>query len=114
MTERGVCMFLAGRGLLRWGMSFLLVGAGIVAGGRGLRAWSSDAAAEAADSGQAGITRLEKDIPRLMKEAEVPGMAVVVLRDGKVRWAQNFGQKNAQRGQAVGAGRIFGAGWVGH
>jgi CubicO group peptidase (beta-lactamase class C family) len=108
---RGVCMSIAGRGLARWGMGFVLVGAGIVAGEicAGARWDGFDAAAEASDdsAGDLAIARLQKDVPRLMKEAEVPGMAVVVLRDGKVRWAQNFGVKNAKSGAAVDDATIF-------
>src|SRR4030095_3073263 len=43
----------------------------------------------------ADATSLEKHIPRLMKEGDVPGLAVVVIKDGDIRWHQNFGVRNA-------------------
>lgn len=106
-------MLIAGRELMRWVMGFGLVVAGIVAGERSAGAgWGRFDAAGKAETrddsqGDAAIARLQKDIPRLMKEAEVPGMAVVVLRDGKVRWAQNFGVNNVNSGTAVDDGTVF-------
>lgn len=106
-------MFIAGRELVRWGMGLVMVVAGIAAGQRyaqaGLDGFAAAAKAEARNdaAGEAEIARLQKDIPGLMKEAEVPGMTVVVLREGKVRWAQNFGVKKVNGGAAVDDGTVF-------
>src|SRR5579859_5527049 len=97
-NRRGVCMFKAGPRLARMGMGFVLIAAAIV-GVQGVGwGWQGGTGDQARD---AGIARLQEEIPGLMKEAEVPGMAVVVLREGKIRWAQNFGVKNAKSGAAV-------------
>ena len=42
------------------------------------------------------IERLEKNIPELMTEADVPGMSVALIRDGKLVWTKSFGVKNAE------------------
>src|SRR5579862_9229165 len=110
MDRRGVRMFITARGLVRWGMGFVMVVAAFLAGERFVQAGGRlDAASQARDvaAGDAAFARLHKDIPGLMNQAEVPGMAVVVLRDGKVRWAENFGVKNVKSGMAVDDRTVF-------
>src|SRR5262245_7812359 len=53
------------------------------------------------------IARLQADIPALMKEAEVPGMSVAVIRGGKVFWQGNFGVKNTKAPETVGDSAVF-------
>ncbi len=53
------------------------------------------------------ITRLEKSIPQLMKEGEVPGLSIAVIRDAKVVWQQSFGVANSATNQLVGDDTIF-------
>ena len=104
-------MSIAKRGFVCWGMGFVLIAAGMTAGERCAQAgqYRFDAAAGKPDdaAGDGAIARLQGDIPELMKEGEVPGMAVVVLRNGKVRWAQNFGVKKVNSGMAVDDGTVF-------
>src|SRR6185369_5046326 len=38
---------------------------------------------------------LEKLIPRLMREGDVPGLSVALIKDGSVSWHQSFGVRNA-------------------
>jgi CubicO group peptidase (beta-lactamase class C family) len=50
--------------------------------------------------------KLEKDIPDLMTQAEVPGLSIAVLRNGHV-WLRNFGVKNAKTKEPVTDDTIF-------
>jgi len=52
-------------------------------------------------------SRLEQLIPRLMKEGVVPGLSILVIRDGKVFWQQQFGVKNAETREPVDADTVF-------
>src|SRR5579859_2068230 len=85
MDRRGVRMFITARELVRWGMGFVMVVAAFLAGEPFVQAGGGDAVSEPRDdaAGDVQIARLQKDIPGLMNEAGVPGMAVVVLREGK-------------------------------
>ena len=47
------------------------------------------------------IANLEKDIPNLMKAADVPGMSAALIRDGQIVWSKGFGFSNAETKQAV-------------
>jgi CubicO group peptidase (beta-lactamase class C family) len=40
--------------------------------------------------------RLEKDLPSLLKEADVPGLSIALIRDGKLVWQHAFGVKKCQ------------------
>ncbi|HJQ32159.1 MAG TPA: serine hydrolase [Pyrinomonadaceae bacterium] len=43
-----------------------------------------------------GLTsRLEETIPRLMKEGDVPGLSVALVRGGKISWHRGFGVRSA-------------------
>ena len=66
----------------------------------------------AAQSGAAlaadvSVSKLQTDIPALMKEGGVPGISLAVIRDGKVSWHRNFGVKNLQFAQPVDDSTIF-------
>ncbi|HYJ46559.1 MAG TPA: serine hydrolase [Pyrinomonadaceae bacterium] len=52
-------------------------------------------------------SRLEQLIPQLMKEGGVPGLAILVIRDGKVFWEREFGVKNAETKEPVDADTVF-------
>jgi CubicO group peptidase (beta-lactamase class C family) len=39
------------------------------------------------------IVQLEKDIPDLMSQADIPGLSIAVLRNGHTAWLRNF-EKN--------------------
>jgi CubicO group peptidase (beta-lactamase class C family) len=42
------------------------------------------------------IEHLEKDIPQLMKFADIPGMSAALISDGKLVWRKTFGVANAE------------------
>jgi CubicO group peptidase (beta-lactamase class C family) len=42
----------------------------------------------------AGLADLEREIPRLMEQADIPGLSMVVIRDGKVAWHGAFGERH--------------------
>src|SRR5262245_12589079 len=66
-------------------------------------------------SGQSGhsvkvdpsVLKLQADVPALMKEADIPGMSIVVIRNGKVAWHNNFGVKNTKTAQPVDDNTVF-------
>lgn len=53
------------------------------------------------------IEKLEKDIPNLMKAADVPGVSATLVRDGKIVWSKGFGFSNAETKQLVTNETIF-------
>jgi len=55
----------------------------------------------------ASVAKLQADIPALMKEADIPGMSIAVIRNGKVAWHNNFGVKNSKTEQAVDDNTVF-------
>jgi CubicO group peptidase (beta-lactamase class C family) len=56
---------------------------------------------------EAAIERLKKNVPELMKEANIPGASVALIRDGKLVWSDGIGVKNAQTKEAVTNETIF-------
>lgn len=58
-------------------------------------------------SNDAIIASLEKDIPNLMKAADVPGTSAALIRDGKIVWSKSFGFSNAETKQLVTNETIF-------
>lgn len=58
-------------------------------------------------STKAAIERLQSDIPRLMKEANVPGMSVALVRDGKMVWSGVYGVMNNDTKKPVTKQSIF-------
>lgn len=53
------------------------------------------------------IENLEKDIPNLMKLADVPGISAALIRDGKIVWSKGFGFVNAETKEPVTNETIF-------
>lgn len=53
------------------------------------------------------ISELEKVIPQLMKKAEVPGLSIAVIIDGKIIWSRGFGIKNTKTREPVNDDTIF-------
>jgi len=51
--------------------------------------------------------RLNTTIPNLMKEADVPGLSIAVIQDGKVFLNQSFGVMNAATREPVTAATVF-------
>jgi CubicO group peptidase (beta-lactamase class C family) len=53
------------------------------------------------------IARLEKHVPELMKAADVPGVAIALVRDGEVVWHHGFGVKNSKTNELVDDTTVF-------
>ncbi|MDQ3749664.1 MAG: beta-lactamase family protein [Acidobacteriota bacterium] len=53
------------------------------------------------------IAQLEKSIPQLMRDGEVPGLSIAVIRDAKIVWQQSFGVANSATNQPVSDDTIF-------
>jgi CubicO group peptidase (beta-lactamase class C family) len=53
------------------------------------------------------IAKLQKDIPELMKKADIPGMSVAMIRDGKLAWSGVFGVANADTKKPVTSETLF-------
>ena len=56
---------------------------------------------------KAAVSRLEHDIPGLIKQGGVPGISIAVIRGGKTTWVHGFGVKNEKSGEPVTAETIF-------
>jgi len=53
------------------------------------------------------VAELEEFIPTQMELEGVPGLAIALIRDGKVVWADGFGVANAITGEPVTANTVF-------
>ncbi|MEO6238715.1 MAG: twin-arginine translocation signal domain-containing protein [Vicinamibacterales bacterium] len=66
-----------------------------------LAAWVQGAAIEPAPRpdtiADGSIGELERLIPRLMQESNVPGAAIALVRNGQLRWRRGFGVKDTPR-----------------
>jgi CubicO group peptidase (beta-lactamase class C family) len=51
--------------------------------------------------------RLARIVPRLMREGDVPGLSLALIRDARVVWHRGFGVRNAATKEPVGDGTIF-------
>jgi CubicO group peptidase (beta-lactamase class C family) len=52
-------------------------------------------------------SRLERVIPRLMEEGDVPGLSLALVRDSKISWRWSFGVKNADTKEPVRDDTVF-------
>ena len=50
---------------------------------------------------------LQAEIPRLMEAAEVPGLSIAVVREGKIYWSGAFGVRSAETGEPMNEETIF-------
>ncbi len=50
---------------------------------------------------------LEKEIPKLMEMANIPGMSIAVIRDGKIFWSGAFGLRNRETKEPVDENTVF-------
>ena len=50
---------------------------------------------------------LERQIPELMKDAQVPGVSIAIIKDGKVFWRRGFGVKNVASKEPVDTDTVF-------
>jgi CubicO group peptidase (beta-lactamase class C family) len=55
----------------------------------------------------AAVAKLQSDVPELMKQGDVPGLSIAVIRGGKVFWHGNFGVKNLKSAQPVDDNTVF-------
>src|SRR5215475_5708528 len=53
------------------------------------------------------IAKLEQGIPRLMKDGDVPGLSIALLRDGELVWHHGFGVKNTKTNELVDDTTVF-------
>lgn len=53
------------------------------------------------------IVRLERTIPQLMKDGDVPGLSIALVRNGEVVWHHGFGVKNAKTNEPVTDDTVF-------
>jgi CubicO group peptidase (beta-lactamase class C family) len=51
--------------------------------------------------------QLERDLPKLMKEADVPGLSIAIIRNGAVAWRHAFGVKNSTTREPVSDNTVF-------
>jgi CubicO group peptidase (beta-lactamase class C family) len=56
---------------------------------------------------QATIEAIQKKVPELLKVADVPGLSMALIRDGKTYWLHSFGLRDAKTGQPVVDQTIF-------
>lgn len=52
-------------------------------------------------------TRLERDLPTLMRAADVPGLSIALVRNGKVTWVRGFGVKDSKSKDPVTDETVF-------
>jgi CubicO group peptidase (beta-lactamase class C family) len=53
------------------------------------------------------VAGLERLVPRLMSEADVPGLSIALVRDGRVAWRRGFGVRNAATKEPVTNETVF-------
>jgi CubicO group peptidase (beta-lactamase class C family) len=53
------------------------------------------------------ISRLQSEIPGLMKQGGVPGMSIALIRDGKTIWLHGFGVKDKKTREPVRMDTVF-------
>jgi len=53
------------------------------------------------------VADLEKQIPRLMEEAMVPGLSIALIQDAKLRWRRGFGVKDTASKKPVDNDTVF-------
>jgi CubicO group peptidase (beta-lactamase class C family) len=53
------------------------------------------------------VARLEQHLPQLMKDADVPGLGIGLLRDGKIVWQRGIGVKNSKTKEPVDETTVF-------
>src|SRR5215470_7124922 len=51
--------------------------------------------------------RLEKSIPLLMKEGDVPGLAIALVRNGELVWQRGFGVKSVKSNEPINDSTVF-------
>ena len=62
---------------------------------------------KAGSNGLQIVRSLETIIPRLMKQGEVPGLSIALIRDAKISWHRGFGVKNTDTKEPVSDSTVF-------
>ena len=52
-------------------------------------------------------SKLERDVPQWMKEADVPGLSIALVRDGRLVWHHGFGLKDSKTKEPVTEDTVF-------
>src|SRR3981081_2849854 len=65
------------------------------------------ASSMAAPAWTSRIANLEKNIPKLMDENKVPGLALALIKDAKVAWVRGFGVRDRATGSRVHNSTVF-------
>jgi CubicO group peptidase (beta-lactamase class C family) len=79
----------------------------LVASGWAAPASTGQTAPGASKPSQATIAVLQTRVPELMKAADVPGLALALIRDAKSYWVHGFGVRDAKTAQPVTEETIF-------
>jgi CubicO group peptidase (beta-lactamase class C family) len=89
--------------------SALLTGGGPSAIARLVGSASADRAADRADepNWKDLLADLDRQIPRLMREAGVPGLSLAIVRDGRIRWRRAYGVVDVATMSLVDADTLF-------
>src|SRR5499426_3611769 len=53
------------------------------------------------------IAKLEQGVPQLMKDGDVPGLSIALLRDAELVWRHGFGVKNTKTNEPVADDTVF-------
>lgn len=53
------------------------------------------------------VNKLEKLIPQLMNDADIPGLSIAIIRNGEVFWHCGFGVKNAETKNLITDSTVF-------
>ena len=56
---------------------------------------------------ETAIAQLERNLPALMKDADIPGLSIALIREGKPVWTHGFGVKNSATREAVTEETVF-------
>lgn len=53
------------------------------------------------------VRSLEREIPRLMKEGDVPGLSIVLISNSRIYWHRGFGVKNVDTNAVIDHATVF-------
>jgi CubicO group peptidase (beta-lactamase class C family) len=62
-----------------------------------------------APASKEAIARLEREVPRLLADGDVPGLSIALIRDGELAWQHGFGLRNAATKEPVTTDTVFDA-----